>query len=175
MKISKSILRSACLLSLGLLGSCGEKFLAEAPSDQITDANFYQTESDAVQAVTAAYSELAKGGQYNAALWAMDIMADISVTGGDDGNDGIEYKQLEAFSIPPTNRVTNLLWGGCFVGIQRANLVLQKVPGITNISTSVSGAAWARPSFCAPNTTSTWCGPTATCLCSRLRPPARRP
>lgn len=137
MNISKSILRGAFLLSLGLLGSCGEKFLAEAPADQITDANFYQTESDAVQAVTAAYSELAKGGQYNAALWAMDIMADISVTGGDDGGDGLEYKQLEAFSIPPTNKVANLMWGGCFVGIQRANLVLQKVPGITNISSSV--------------------------------------
>ena len=137
MTLSKSIFRAAFLLSLGLLGSCGEKFLAEAPADQITDANFYQTENDAVQAVTAAYSELAKAGQYNAALWAMDIMADISVTGGDDGGDGLEYKQLEAFSIPPTNRIANVMWAGCFVGIQRANLVLQKVPGIAGISPAV--------------------------------------
>ncbi|SNC61530.1 Starch-binding associating with outer membrane [Hymenobacter gelipurpurascens] len=123
----------AFLLSLGLLGSCTEKFLEEAPSDQITDANFYQTQQDAVQAVTAAYSELTKEGQYNAAMWAFDIMADNSVTGGDDGNDGIEYKQLEAFSIPSTNTVVNRLWGGSFIGIQRANLVLQKVPSISGM------------------------------------------
>ena len=82
---------AACLLSLGLLAGCGEKFLAEAPVDQITDANFYQTQQDAVQATTAAYSELTKEGQYNAAMWAFDIMADNSVSGGDDGNDAIEY------------------------------------------------------------------------------------
>ena len=137
MNISKSILRGAFLLSLGLLGSCGEKFLAEAPTEQITDTGFYQTENDAVQAVTAAYSELSKAGQYNAALWAMDIMADVSVTGADDGNDGSEYKDLETFNVQPTNRVATILWGSCFIGIQRANLVLQKVPGIKDISPAV--------------------------------------
>lgn len=132
MKIAKYTC-GAFLLSLGLLGSCTEKFLEEAPSDQITDANFYQTQQDAIQAVTAAYSELTKEGQYNLSMWAFDIMADNSVTGGDDGNDGIEYKQLEAFSIPSTNIVINRLWGGSFIGIQRANLVLQKVPGISGM------------------------------------------
>ncbi|MCI1190096.1 RagB/SusD family nutrient uptake outer membrane protein [Hymenobacter sp. DH14] len=130
MTISK-ITCAAFLLSLGLLAGCGEKFLAEAPVDQITDANFYQTQQDAIQATNAAYSELTKEGQYNLAMWAFDIMADNSVSGGDDGNDAIEYKQLEAFSIPSTNTVVNRLWGGSFIGVQRANLVLQKVPGIS--------------------------------------------
>ncbi|MDO7845266.1 RagB/SusD family nutrient uptake outer membrane protein [Hymenobacter sp. M29] len=126
------------LLSLGLFSAgCGEKFLAEAPTDQVTDVNFYQTQTDAIQAVNSAYSELTKEGQYNAALWAIDIMADVSGTGADDGNDGIEYKQLERFSIPATNTIVNRLWGGSFIGIQRANLVLQKVPGITNIDPAI--------------------------------------
>ncbi|TGE06121.1 RagB/SusD family nutrient uptake outer membrane protein [Hymenobacter fodinae] len=128
---------SAFLLSLGLLVGCTEKFLEEAPADQVTDANFYQTQQDAIQAVNAAYSELTKEGQYNLAMWAFDIMADISVTGGDDGNDGIEYKQLEAFSIPSTNVVVNRLWGGSFIGVQRANLVLQKVPSIPNMDPAI--------------------------------------
>ena len=132
MKISNYIC-AAGLLSLGLLASCGEKFLEEAPSDQITDANFYKTETDAIQAVTASYSELTKEGQYNLALWGMDIMADISTTGGGGGSDGIEYTQLDDYNIPTTNLVTNRLWGSCFIGIQRANLVLQKVPAITAI------------------------------------------
>lgn len=127
----------AFLLSLGLLTGCGNKFLEEAPSDQITDANFYQTQSDAIQAVTAAYSELTKEGQYNAALWGMDIMADISTTGGGGGSDGIEYTQLDDYSIPATNSVATGLWHGCFIGLQRANIVLQKVPAIKNIDPAI--------------------------------------
>ena len=127
----------ALLLSLGLLGGCGEKFLEEAPSDQITDINFYKTETDAIQAVTASYSELTKEGQYNLALWGMDIMADISTTGGGGGSDGIEYTQLDDYNIPTTNPVANRLWGSCFIGIQRANLVLQKVPAITAIDPAI--------------------------------------
>ena len=127
----------ALLLSLGLLGGCGEKFLEEAPSDQITDINFYKTETDAIQAVTASYSELTKEGQYNLALWGMDIMADISTTGGGGGSDGIEYTQLDDYNIPTTNPVANRLWGSCFIGIQRANLVLQKVPAITAIDPTI--------------------------------------
>jgi hypothetical protein len=127
----------AFLLSLGLFSSCTQKFLDEAPADQITDANFYQTQQDAIQATNAAYSELTKEGQYNLAMWAFDIMADISVTGGDDGNDGIEYKQLESFSIPSTNVVATRLWGSCFIGLQRANLVLQKVPTIQGMDATI--------------------------------------
>ena len=128
---------AAFLLTLGLLSGCGDKFLEEAPADQITDANFYKTETDAIQAVTASYSELTKEGQYNLALWGMDIMADVSTTGGGGGSDGIEYTQLDDYNIPTTNTVANRLWGGCFIGIQRANLVLQKVPAITAIDPAI--------------------------------------
>ncbi|TPG66427.1 RagB/SusD family nutrient uptake outer membrane protein [Hymenobacter nivis] len=127
----------AFLLSLGLLGGCTAKFLDEAPADQITDNNFYQTQQDAIQAVTAAYSELTKEGQYNAAQWAFDMWADISSTGGDDGNDGIEFKQLEAFSIPTTNFIATRLWGGSFIALQRANIVIQKVPNIANMDPAI--------------------------------------
>jgi len=136
MKLSKFAC-GAFLLTLGLASGCTQKFLEEAPADQVTDANFYQTQQDAIQATNAAYSELTKEGQYNLAMWAFDIMADISVTGGDDGNDGIEYKQLESFSIPATNVVANRLWGSCFIGLQRANLVLQKVPGIQGMDGAI--------------------------------------
>lgn len=137
----------AFLLSLGLLTGCGEKFLEEAPVDQITDANFYQNEQDAIQATNAAYSELTREGQYNLAMWAFDIWADNSVSGGDDGNDAIEYKQLEAFSIPSTNVVANRLWGGSFIGVQRANLVLQKIPAITNITPAIKNRCLGEAQF----------------------------
>ncbi|MGI4835218.1 MAG: RagB/SusD family nutrient uptake outer membrane protein [Janthinobacterium lividum] len=136
MKATKYTL-GALTLALSILSGCTEKFLLEAPVDQITDANFYQTETDAIQATNAAYSELTKEGQYNAAMWAFDIWSDISSSGGDSGNDAIEYKQLEAYSIPTTNFIATRLWGGSFIALQRANLVLQKVPLMTNISADI--------------------------------------
>jgi hypothetical protein len=128
---------SAFLLSLGLLAGCTNKFLEESPSDQITDANFYQTQNDAIQAVNAAYSELTKEGQYNAALWGMDIGADISTTGGGGGSDGIEYTQLDDYNIPANNFVVQRLWQGSYIALQRANIVLQKVPLISGMDPAI--------------------------------------
>ena len=59
----------AFVLTMGLLTGCGEKFLDETPRELVTTENFYRTESDAIQATTAAYSQLSRGGQYNYALW----------------------------------------------------------------------------------------------------------
>ncbi|WP_375437462.1 RagB/SusD family nutrient uptake outer membrane protein [uncultured Hymenobacter sp.] len=123
---------SAWLLTLGLLTGCGEKFLDEAPTDQVTDANFYKTTTDAIQATNAVYSELATLGQYNSALWGIgDIGSDLSTTGGGGGGDGIEQQQLDNFNIPATNPLTSRLWGSCYIGIGRANVVLQRVPAMS--------------------------------------------
>ncbi|MBC7446431.1 MAG: RagB/SusD family nutrient uptake outer membrane protein [Hymenobacteraceae bacterium] len=119
------------LLVLGLLGGCGEEYLEVTPRDSITDANFYKTDADAIQATNAVYSELGKGGQYNYALWGIgEIMSDNSTTGGGGGGDGFEEQQLDNFNIPANNLMTSRLWGGSYVAIGRANIVLQKVPGI---------------------------------------------
>jgi hypothetical protein len=131
-------LTAGALLSLALLGGCGKKYLDLQPVDRITTQNFYQNESDAIQAVTACYSQLGVGGQYNWALWSIgEIMSDNSFTGGGGGGDGGAQIQLDFFNIPPTNDPVNRLWGGCYVGIGACDLVLQKVPGITNMSDAI--------------------------------------
>ncbi|MBH8570786.1 RagB/SusD family nutrient uptake outer membrane protein [Microvirga sp. STS02] len=128
------------LLSLGLLttAGCGEKFLEEAPRDQLTTQNFYRNETDAILATNAVYSQLSRKGQYNYSLWGIgDIMSDNSNTGGGGGGDGAEEIQLDQFNIPSSNPMTSALWAGCYVGIGTANLVIQKVPGITNMSPAI--------------------------------------
>jgi len=125
-------LSATALLGLALLSGCGEKFLDVKPTDSITTENFYQTQSDAIQATTAVYAQLGRGGQYNYALWGIgEIMSDNSFTGGGGGGDGAEEIQLDFFNIPSSNPMTTRLWNGCYVGIGSCNLVLQKVPGIS--------------------------------------------
>ena len=58
-------------LALGLLSGCGKSFLDEKPKDTITTENFYQNETDAIQAANAVYAQLNRGGQYNYALWGI--------------------------------------------------------------------------------------------------------
>jgi len=124
-------------LTLGLLSGCGEKFLDVTPRDTVTTENFYRNESDAIQATNAAYAQLNRGGQYNYALWGIgEIMSDNSYTGG-GGGDGAEEIQLDFFNIPTNNVMVGRLWGGCYVGIGAANLVLQRVPGIANMTEAV--------------------------------------
>ena len=128
-----SILLYSVLSVLGLsaLGGCGKKYLELQPNDQITTENFYQTATDAKQATDACYAELCRGGQYNYALWGIgEIMSDNSFTGGGGGGDGAEEIQLDFFNIPSSNPLTSRLWGGCYVGIGRCNLVLQRVRAI---------------------------------------------
>ncbi|RZK35387.1 MAG: hypothetical protein EOO57_09200, partial [Hymenobacter sp.] len=129
---SPTTFSAAALLGLALLGGCGEKFLDLKPTDSITTDSFYKTQSDALQAVTACYAQLNRGGQYNYALWGIgDIMSDNSLTGGGGGGDGAEEIQLDFFNIPSSNPMTTRLWNGCYVGIGACNLVLQKVPAIS--------------------------------------------
>ena len=125
----------AFLLSAGPAGGLRREVSGRTPTDHITDANFYQTRRTPFRP-HAAYSEL-QDGQYNYALWAIgDIMSDNSFTGGDDGNDGVEYKQLDTFSIPTTNPVATPLWNGCYMGVAARQPGAAKVPGIPT---------WTRP------------------------------
>ena len=128
----------AAVLLLGLLAGCGEKFLDATPRDAVTTETFYKTESDALLATNAVYAELSRGGQYNYALWGIgDIMSDNSSTGGGGAGDGDYAIQLDNFNIPASNSMTTRLWGGCYVGIGRANLVLERVPRIASMSATL--------------------------------------
>jgi hypothetical protein len=132
---------------LALLPGCTESFLDEKPRDSVTTENFYRTEADAIQAVTAAYSELGKAGQYNKALWGIgDIMSDNSNTGGAGGSDGAYAQELDNFNITSSNDLITRLWGGCYVGIGRANLVLERVPAI-NMSAAIKQRSLGEAQF----------------------------
>lgn len=128
---TKRFLGAALLVSL-LLSGCGDKFLDQSPTDRLTEESFYKTETDAIEATTAIYGVLTQQGLYNGSLWGFgDVMSDNSETGGGGGGDGAEYVQLDNYTIAPTNPLISAHWAGCYVGIGRANIVLERVPGIT--------------------------------------------
>lgn len=115
-----------------LLISCSKDFLEKSPIIGVTQENFYKTADDAIAGVNAAYAtlqfQLSPGGHFRW-FWG-DIMSDDAVKGGSGDNDANELLQLETFKGPVNTTLLEGEWGADYEGIYRANIVLEKVPGI---------------------------------------------
>lgn len=125
--------------------SCKKDFLNLDPNDRITTENFYQTEADAVAAINAAYQPLA--GLYNLMWQFGDIMSDDTDTGGGGGGDGASELELDNFTVTPFNSNLSNYWAQCYLGIQRANIAIEKVPTVPSISESVKNRSLGEAYF----------------------------
>lgn len=132
----KKILPFLLVLAVGLAG-CSEKDLAIEPTIPIdTIEGYYQNELQAVNAVNATYTPLS--AIYNGAAWHIgDIMSDDADLGGGGGGDGLETAELDNFSVTSFNPVISLMWAQCYFGILRANLVIDRVPGVPVMSETI--------------------------------------
>ncbi|MFK7936547.1 MAG: RagB/SusD family nutrient uptake outer membrane protein [Saprospiraceae bacterium] len=128
----KNIKYLIAITALIFSGSCSEDFLEKDPIVGVTDANFYQTEDDAIAAVNAAYAalqfELTPAGHFRW-FWG-DIMSDDSEKGGSGINDGFALHQLENFQGITNSDMLASEWKANYQGIYRANVALEKVPEI---------------------------------------------
>lgn len=121
-----SMLFLSVLLS-GPLG-CGREYLEDVQVLEELDGNtFYQSESDAIQAVTAAYTPLQARGLYKRELYALQYASgEYAITAG-----GFQYSAFPNFNFDGTSsQVITSTWRTCFQGIARANAVLERVPEI---------------------------------------------
>ena len=121
------------LITAGTLAGC-EGFLEKEPLTSVTTANFFQTEEDALRALTAAYSTLQFDGQLAPAghfrwFWG-DIVSDDSEKGGSGPNDVAALARLENFEGRPANELLTSEWRADYDGVYYANVVLQYVPAI---------------------------------------------
>ena len=120
------------LLTLLQLG-CTKDFLDRDPIIGLTVENFYRTEEDALAAVNAAYAalqfELTPAGHFRW-FWG-DIMSDDAVKGGSGDNDVFDLLLLETFQGPVNTALLESEWTANYEGIYRANVVLERVPGIS--------------------------------------------
>ena len=121
------------MFGLVIMG-CSDEFLDRQPLDQVVSSNFYQTEEDAQKALVAVYDALqyqsSPGVSWSPFVTFSDILSDDALAGGADVNDGLGANQLNTFNIPTTNLVVHSLWLKNYVGVYRANLLLEKIEGI---------------------------------------------
>jgi hypothetical protein len=111
------------------LSSC-ENELDIVPITEKAATNFYSNEQEIESAVIGVYAQLQGGG-----LYGLDLIGVGEISGEDSfeeiaANDGGRFGQLDDFSTNANNDLVNDIWRESYEGIQRTNVVLNRITDI---------------------------------------------
>ena len=116
--------------------SCVE-VLEKEPLGVIDISSAYVTALDAASAVTAAYTPAAANNWCCTYAgpgfmhWVLaNVASDDTEKGGESGSDQLYAQQVSLFNIPSDNDAVRFAWSSQYIGIRRANLVLENIPTI---------------------------------------------
>jgi starch-binding outer membrane protein, SusD/RagB family len=123
----KKIITISLILSLIMVISCQKKL--EIGPHKIYYDNYYQSQEDAIGGINAVYSLLTSVNQYNSYLWLIqDVSSDDCISRPTLNDPNIH--QFNSYNIESTNTYLKGIWKDSYLGIFRANIVIQKVPDI---------------------------------------------
>lgn len=118
------------LLIIPLLTACAD--LDIAPESSIDKNNFYKTESDAATAVNGIYAILTPPsgfyGMYNNQTVYLGDLASEYVKAGANTNSA-HIREISNFTVSSNNDFMRCAWNEAYVGINRANIVIDKLTG----------------------------------------------
>jgi len=113
----------SCLTALSVVGC--DQFLEPKPTDVLAPENFYRSAADAVSAVNSVYSQ--SQWVYFWIWYESDVASDDAFATPNYGADG---HQLASYTFDPTLWSIDDLWTNAYITINKANIVLDRVPPI---------------------------------------------
>ena len=136
------------LLTLGTLAfySCEEE-LELVPLTEKAANSFYSSEPELESAVAGVYAQLQNGG-----LYGLDLIGVGEISGEDSfeeiaANDGGRFGQLDDFSTNAGNDLVGDIWRESYEGIQRINVVLNRITDIEYADASLKSTRIAEMKF----------------------------
>jgi tetratricopeptide (TPR) repeat protein len=117
------------LLAILSLNVGCETLLDKEPLAVVSENSAYQSESDAMKALTSVYNTLLNYPGYDG-YSIYDIAADNAEKGGEGPSDGGYFNEIAYFTLTSSNTVALQVWRNAYLGIRRANLVIENVPSI---------------------------------------------
>lgn len=122
--VMKNKLYIILLSAVGIFFSSCEKFLDKNPKDSVSPNDYYKTQGDLERAITGVYDRLGDNSLYGTTLWSYLCFSDdfffrASTTG------------LRANMLDAGDAAVNGLFERCYVGVERANLLLDNIDNAT--------------------------------------------
>jgi hypothetical protein len=115
---------------LAILGSCSESFLEVEPKGQFLTSNYYQNEEQATAGLVAVYDVLRKNsGGFENMITMMNAGSDDHFSGGGTATDGAGIQGFSNYTLNATIMPMSF-WSDHYQGIYRANVLLEKLPGV---------------------------------------------
>lgn len=122
------------LITGGALLTFSCKKLTEEPKGSLTDANFYQTQADAVAALTAVYSTLTTDINNDFPIYGRNLNLLIENTSDNQvyspSNTNPDVRALGTATYVSTNDRVRKLYAQHYWGINRANIAVDKIAQI---------------------------------------------
>ncbi|WP_258140610.1 RagB/SusD family nutrient uptake outer membrane protein [Mucilaginibacter phenanthrenivorans] len=135
MKISKKLLQKALGLSfiaaIMIFQGCKKTFLDVNPAGNVAATQFWKTQSDATQAVSAMYANLHEWTNIAFAPIAVESMGSDDVNKGSTAADAAFMNDFHNFSASAGEGQISDFWGGEYKTINFANQILDNVPAIS--------------------------------------------
>lgn len=117
------------LTMFAALSSCTKKLDLE-PISTISINNTYKTSKDIDQAINGAYDALQSPSQYGGNFpFFMEVSSDNSELENLTIDAGV-YAQFERFTVTADNKTLNASWIGIYDGVQRCNIILNRLPAV---------------------------------------------
>lgn len=113
-----------------LFSSCSDDFLDTKPEDAVEAANFFRTQDDAVQSVSAIYANLRFWRLAGFGPLILSIAGDDAEKGSSPG-DAAFFSDINNFTFTSSAFIINDYWTGQFYGINLCNQTITNIPGIT--------------------------------------------
>jgi hypothetical protein len=135
MKNRKKILHRALGISfiacIIMFQSCKKSFLDVNPAGNVASSQFWKTQSDATQAVSAMYANLHEWSNIAFASIAVESMGSDDVNKGSTAADAAFMNDFHNFSANSGEGQISDFWGGEYKTINFANQILDNVPAIS--------------------------------------------
>ena len=133
--------RISLLLPVILLSLVGcQKDLVQLPQTTKTADNFYSNETELEEAVKGVYATLQFTGNYNTGIPAIGELPGEDAYDETPANDNGYYGQLDDVNVISQNGIIQDNWADSYTGIQRANIVLNRIQNISYKDSTVKSA-----------------------------------
>lgn len=110
-----------------LLTSCSSDVLNTSPDSTKITTNFYKDADQLEQGVNATYGALQYDGQYQLAMPTIGEIPSDNTFDEVPANDSFTYGEFDFFTIQAKNDLLAKAWRDHYIGIQQANIVLNRI------------------------------------------------